>query len=92
MTGNYFLPVSFPTVNMSVQREGSDDGAALEGEKAGWDTTISAPAAELLGEEAQPIDPEVERRVLRKIDLFLMPAMVIGKSCLLLALKPVMLI
>ncbi|KAM0332520.1 hypothetical protein ACHAQA_002803 [Verticillium albo-atrum] len=35
-------------------------------------------AAEVLGEEARIIDPEVERRVLRKIDLFLMPAMVIG--------------
>ncbi|KAF2441819.1 MFS general substrate transporter [Karstenula rhodostoma CBS 690.94] len=63
---------------MNVQRNGSKDGAGLEGEKVGWDTTISAPAAELLGDEAQPIDPEVERRVLRKIDLFLMPAMVIG--------------
>jgi hypothetical protein len=30
--------------------------------------------------EATPIDPEIEKRVLRKIDLFLMPAMVIGMS------------
>ncbi|KAL5905946.1 hypothetical protein ACKVV7_010339 [Pyricularia oryzae] len=29
-------------------------------------------------ESAQPIDPEVAKRALRKIDLFLMPAMVIG--------------
>lgn len=36
-------------------------------------------AAEVLGEQPRVIDPEVERRVLRKIDLFLMPAMVIGK-------------
>ncbi|RDW63209.1 putative MFS transporter [Aspergillus mulundensis] len=37
-----------------------------------------AIAIDALGEEARPIDPEVERRVLRKIDMFLMPAMVIG--------------
>lgn len=30
--------------------------------------------------EATPIDTEIEKRVLRKIDLFLMPAMVIGQS------------
>jgi hypothetical protein len=36
-------------------------------------------AEDILGEEARLIDPEVERRVLRKIDMFLMPAMVIGK-------------
>lgn len=38
-----------------------------------------ATALEILGEEARPIDPQAERRVLRKIDSFLMPAMVIGK-------------
>lgn len=32
----------------------------------------------VVGEEARPIDPEVARRVLRKIDLFLMPAMLLG--------------
>ena len=36
-------------------------------------------AEEVLGEEARSIDQEVERRVVRKIDMFLMPAMVIGK-------------
>ncbi|OJJ61719.1 hypothetical protein ASPSYDRAFT_40250 [Aspergillus sydowii CBS 593.65] len=40
--------------------------------------TIATGGINLLGEEARPIDREVERRVLRKIDLFLMPAMVIG--------------
>ncbi|KAL3432416.1 major facilitator superfamily domain-containing protein [Aspergillus tetrazonus] len=39
---------------------------------------IAINGIDALGEEARPIDPEVERRVLRKIDLFLMPAMVIG--------------
>ncbi|OHE94201.1 allantoate permease [Colletotrichum orchidophilum] len=33
---------------------------------------------EAIGEEALAIDPVMEKRVLRKIDLFLMPAMVIG--------------
>jgi hypothetical protein len=35
-------------------------------------------AAGLVGEHAQYIDPEVEKRVLRKIDLFLIPAMIVG--------------
>ncbi|KAI8948606.1 putative MFS transporter [Xylaria longipes] len=35
-------------------------------------------AEDFTGTEARPIAPEVERRVLRKIDMFLMPAMVIG--------------
>jgi hypothetical protein len=33
----------------------------------------------LVGERAHEIDPELERRVLRKIDRFLIPAMVVGK-------------
>lgn len=41
--------------------------------------SIATPTMDLVGEEARPIDPRVEKRVLRKIDLFLMPAMVIGK-------------
>ena len=31
-----------------------------------------------VGYETRPLDTEVERRLLRKIDWFLMPAMVIG--------------
>jgi hypothetical protein len=34
----------------------------------------------LVGEHAQDIDPEVEARVLRKIDWFLIPAMIVGMS------------
>ena len=34
----------------------------------------------LVGEHAQEIDAEMEKRVLRKIDLFLIPAMVVGKN------------
>jgi len=33
----------------------------------------------LVGEHARDIDPEVEKRVLRKIDLFLIPAMIVGE-------------
>lgn len=32
----------------------------------------------LVGEQARDIDPEVEARVLRKIDWFLIPAMIVG--------------
>ena len=33
----------------------------------------------LVSDVAQEIDPLIEKRVLRKIDIFLMPAMLIGK-------------
>jgi hypothetical protein len=36
-------------------------------------------ALAVVSEVAQEIDPVVERRVLRKIDLYLMPAMLIGQ-------------
>ena len=35
-------------------------------------------AIALVGTQAQEIDPVVEKRVLRKIDLFLIPAMIVG--------------
>ncbi|KAK4934250.1 hypothetical protein LTR28_010765, partial [Elasticomyces elasticus] len=35
-------------------------------------------AAAIVGEHAQNIDPVLEARVLRKIDLFLIPAMIVG--------------
>ncbi|KAL2784532.1 major facilitator superfamily domain-containing protein [Aspergillus keveii] len=62
----------------------SSDGVDATGphtaaQNANEKTAIAASGGiEALGDEARPIDPEVERRVLRKIDLFLMPAMVIG--------------
>lgn len=40
-------------------------------------------AVKLVGEHAQAIDPEVEARVLRKIDWFLIPAMIVGMCVLL---------
>lgn len=53
----------------SKGRPSDDDLSKVEGDKATLD---------VVGEEARPINLEVSRRVLRKIDLFLMPAMVIG--------------
>lgn len=38
----------------------------------------AATVVDLLGEEAIQIDPGVEKRVLRRIDWFLMPATMIG--------------
>ena len=35
-------------------------------------------AINLVGEHAQEIDPEIEAKVLRKIDWFLIPAMIVG--------------
>lgn len=41
---------------------------------------VTVDAGDLLSTERRPIMPEVEKRVLRKIDTFLMPAMVIGTN------------
>lgn len=67
----------------SLQEQPQDAGPPRVDEK-----TIATGGIDLLGEEAKPIDPEVERRVLRKIDLFLMPAMVIGMLFLILGRCP----
>lgn len=40
---------------------------------------LESSAGNILGGEAREIDPTVSRRVLRKIDWFLMPAMTIGE-------------
>ncbi|PLB48599.1 MFS general substrate transporter [Aspergillus steynii IBT 23096] len=45
---------------------------------AGRQDAEKTTSVDIMGEEAMEIDPQVARRVLRKIDLFLMPAMVIG--------------
>jgi hypothetical protein len=37
-------------------------------------------ATTLVGQHATPIDPDLERRVVRRIDWFLMPAMIVGAS------------
>lgn len=44
----------------------------------GHPTTQTTSPEQLLGSEARHYDAALERRVLRKIDMFLMPAMVIG--------------
>lgn len=64
---------------MTTVDSGPNYAVSLDAEKHGIQTSISAPAVELLGEEARSIDPEIETRVIRKIDLFLMPAMVLGE-------------
>lgn len=51
----------------SAERSTATDAASAKDE-----------AIALVGEHAQAIDPAVERRVLRKLDLFLLPAMVFG--------------
>ena len=53
----------------SATAERPSDGIAAEKDAA----------LEVVSDEAREIDPAVERRVLRKIDLFFMPAMLIGK-------------
>ncbi|KAI1172048.1 putative MFS transporter [Nemania sp. FL0916] len=47
-------------------------------EKSAAQTASDDVSNVVMGTEAQAIDPEVEKRVLRKIDWFLMPVMVIG--------------
>ncbi|KAJ4391516.1 hypothetical protein N0V93_005134 [Gnomoniopsis smithogilvyi] len=51
-----------------------------EVEKGAQGVPAPTPPAELdfFGDKARPVDPDVAARVLRKVDLFLMPAMVIG--------------
>ncbi|KAI1120140.1 putative MFS transporter [Nemania abortiva] len=50
----------------------------MNGESHDEKTSTPAVANDLMGMEACSVDPEVAKRVLRKIDTFLMPAMVIG--------------
>jgi hypothetical protein len=58
----------------------ADAGAAIEKSDA-----VITGDVEALGEEARAIDAQLHARVLRKIDYFLMPAMVIGTSASFLA-------
>jgi hypothetical protein len=60
-----------PNLDVSETAATNSDGYGEKG-------TIPAVAMALVGNEARPIDPEIARRVLRKIDMFLMPAMVLG--------------
>ena len=56
------VPASGPNVNAAIEKT---------------DAIVSGDV-EALGEEARAIDAQLHARVLRKIDLVLMPAMVIG--------------
>ncbi|KAI7779337.1 hypothetical protein LA080_000913 [Diaporthe eres] len=59
----------------SVRENGA---AAVDSGESKEVASIATPKMDLVGEEARSVDPSVEKRVLRKIDLFLLPAMVIG--------------
>jgi hypothetical protein len=61
------------TTNADVRDAAIVDSDSHEEKGIGATVDMSA-----VGEEARPIDPEVARRVLRKIDMFLMPAMLLG--------------
>lgn len=59
----------------------ADEKAPVAAAAAAAATTATAQddvALAVVGELAQDIDPVVEARVLRKIDLFLIPAMIVG--------------
>ena len=61
--------------------EKSAHGASPHNDPESVPSSISLDKDEaigLVGEHAQEIDPEVEARVLRKIDWFLIPAMIVG--------------
>lgn len=64
--------------DMSVVDHGrpATDDDALDKEVG---TPVVASTVDALGEDAKPIDPQMARRVLRKIDMSLMPAMMISK-------------
>lgn len=47
---------------------------------SGAQSTDKDVAFTLVGEHAQAIDPVLEARVVRKIDLFLIPAMIVGMT------------
>ncbi|POS76217.1 allantoate permease [Diaporthe helianthi] len=63
---------------MTASSVRESNAAAIGSSTPKENVSVATPTMELLGEEARPIDPRVEKRVLRKIDLYLMPAMVIG--------------
>ncbi|KAF5007873.1 hypothetical protein FDECE_5788 [Fusarium decemcellulare] len=63
---------------MATSNPGSGDGPIVYEDDPKAQTDAATSPADVLGGDARDIDPQVERRVLRKIDWFLMPAMVIG--------------
>ncbi|KAJ3561400.1 hypothetical protein NPX13_g8963 [Xylaria arbuscula] len=64
---------------MTEEEKSSRPSAAAPMTAAAWGDGDGEDGVDnIMGAEARPINPEMERRVLRKIDTFLMPAMVIG--------------
>lgn len=72
-------PAFLKFFNMTASSLGGNGAATVDPGASKEVTSIATPTMDLVGEEARSIDPSVEKRVLRKIDLFLMPAMVIGQ-------------
>lgn len=64
---------------MTASSVPENSAAAVNPRTSKEKTSVATPTMDLVGEEARSIDPSVEKKVLRKIDLFLMPAMVIGE-------------
>lgn len=64
-----------PPVPLSSQHHDPEADAGASSLSLGKDVAIG-----LVGECAREIDPDVEARVLRKIDWFLIPAMIVGMS------------
>ncbi|KAF4447957.1 allantoate permease [Fusarium albosuccineum] len=63
---------------MAASNPRSGDGPIVYEDDPKAQTDAATSPADVLGGDARDIDPQVGRRVLRKIDWFLMPAMVIG--------------
>jgi hypothetical protein len=61
---------------MLTQEKAVDSTASPPDAETAWSDRDDA--AKLVGEHAQVIDPDVGARVLRKIDWFLIPAMIVG--------------
>ena len=59
-----------PAIDATTTSNSETEAAALSD---GDDVALA-----IVGLHAQPIDPLVEARVVRKIDLFLIPAMIVG--------------
>jgi hypothetical protein len=69
------------TQDGAAEHTGAPPAARQDTESgATWVSQEKDVAIGLVGEQAQEIDPEVEARVLRKIDWFLIPAMIVGIS------------
>jgi hypothetical protein len=62
--------IQVPSATADPERRHSAEGPAFEKDAA----------LAVVGDQAMDIDPAVEKRVLRKIDMFFMPAMLIGMS------------